>query len=166
MIAALLIPMGVLGDRIGRRKLLLIGAAAFAVGSVVAACSPTPEALILTSLAAPRLAHRFGAGRVVAVSLVVAAAGYAIVPSALVVGMVVLYVGQGPVMALSTDLIVGAAPEEKAGAAAALSETGLEFGLATGIAVFGTLGAVTGFGAVAVVAAVVSVLLAVPARLT
>lgn len=77
---------------------MLIGAAAFAVGSVVAACSPTPE--------------------------------------------------------------------EKAGAAAALSETGLEFGLATGIAVFGTLGAVTGFGAVAVVAAVVSVLLAVPARLT
>lgn len=127
---------------------------------------PSSVAMIVTSVLAPRLARRFGAGRVVAVSLLVVAAGYAIVPSALVLGMVVLYVGQGPMMALSTDLVVGAAPQEKAGTAAALSQTGLEFGLAAGIAVFGTIGAVGGFGTVAVIAAVVSALLAGVARLT
>ncbi|MBM7770154.1 DHA2 family multidrug resistance protein-like MFS transporter [Actinokineospora baliensis] len=47
-LAGLLISMGALGDRIGRRKLLLIGAAAFGVASVVAAYSWSAEVLILT----------------------------------------------------------------------------------------------------------------------
>src|SRR4051812_48993646 len=38
LVAGSLITMGTLGDRIGRRRLLLIGAAAFAVASVLAAC--------------------------------------------------------------------------------------------------------------------------------
>jgi len=41
-----LLIMGTLGDRIGRRRLLLIGAMAFAGASVVAALSPNPLALI------------------------------------------------------------------------------------------------------------------------
>src|SRR5215203_3348357 len=41
MIAGSLITMGTLGDRIGRRKLLLFGAAAFGGASVVAAFSPS-----------------------------------------------------------------------------------------------------------------------------
>jgi DHA2 family multidrug resistance protein-like MFS transporter len=40
--------MGTLGDRIGRRKLLLIGAGAFGVGSVLAAFSISPAMLIAT----------------------------------------------------------------------------------------------------------------------
>jgi MFS transporter, DHA2 family, multidrug resistance protein len=48
VLAGLLITMGTLGDRIGRRRLLLIGAAAFGVGSVLAAFSPTAEMLIAT----------------------------------------------------------------------------------------------------------------------
>ena len=43
-----LITMGTLGDRIGRRKLLLIGAAAFGVASVLAAFSTSAEMLIAT----------------------------------------------------------------------------------------------------------------------
>src|SRR5688500_9588353 len=39
MVAGALITMGTLGDRIGRRRLLLIGAAAFGAGSVLAAFS-------------------------------------------------------------------------------------------------------------------------------
>ena len=46
LIAGFLLTMGTVGDRIGRRKLLLIGGAAFAVASVVAAYAPTAEALI------------------------------------------------------------------------------------------------------------------------
>jgi DHA2 family multidrug resistance protein-like MFS transporter len=48
LIAGSLITMGTLGDRIGRRRLLLFGAAAFGVASVLAACSTSPEMLIAT----------------------------------------------------------------------------------------------------------------------
>ncbi|MFN3581037.1 MAG: MFS transporter [Pseudomonas sp.] len=48
MIAGFLITMGTLGDRIGRRKLLLIGAAAFGFASVLAAFSTSANMLILT----------------------------------------------------------------------------------------------------------------------
>jgi len=47
MLAGFLVTMGTLGDRIGRRKLLLAGAAAFGVASVVAAYSVTAEMLIV-----------------------------------------------------------------------------------------------------------------------
>jgi MFS transporter, DHA2 family, multidrug resistance protein len=47
LVGGFLITMGGLGDRIGRRKLLMIGAAVFGVASVVSAYAPTPELLIL-----------------------------------------------------------------------------------------------------------------------
>jgi MFS transporter, DHA2 family, multidrug resistance protein len=46
LVAGSLITMGTLGDRIGRRRLLMIGAAAFGVTSVLAAFSTSPEMLI------------------------------------------------------------------------------------------------------------------------
>jgi DHA2 family multidrug resistance protein-like MFS transporter len=46
VVAALVITMGTLGDRIGRRRLLLIGAAAFATLSVLAALTTSPLQLI------------------------------------------------------------------------------------------------------------------------
>lgn len=46
LVAGFLITMGTLGDRIGRRRLLLIGAAFFAVASVLAAFARTPAELI------------------------------------------------------------------------------------------------------------------------
>jgi DHA2 family multidrug resistance protein-like MFS transporter len=48
MVAGSLITMGTLGDRIGRRRLLMIGAGAFGVASIVAAFSTSPEMLITT----------------------------------------------------------------------------------------------------------------------
>ncbi len=48
LVAGSLITMGTLGDRIGRRRLLLIGAAAFGVASVLAAFSTSAEMLIAT----------------------------------------------------------------------------------------------------------------------
>jgi DHA2 family multidrug resistance protein-like MFS transporter len=48
MVAGSLITMGTLGDRIGRRRLLMIGAGAFGVASVVAAFSTSAEILIAT----------------------------------------------------------------------------------------------------------------------
>src|SRR5258705_2422024 len=48
LVAGSLITMGTLGDRIGRRRLLMIGAAAFGVASVIAAFSRSAEMLIAT----------------------------------------------------------------------------------------------------------------------
>ncbi|GAB2887444.1 MFS transporter [Nocardioides pacificus] len=57
VLAALLIPMGSLGDRIGRRRLLLLGAVGFAATSAAAAFAPTAGALV----AARALLGVFGA---------------------------------------------------------------------------------------------------------
>jgi DHA2 family multidrug resistance protein-like MFS transporter len=46
LIAGALIAMGALGDRIGRRKVLLWGSAAFGAASILAALSTSPEMLI------------------------------------------------------------------------------------------------------------------------
>jgi len=46
LIAGSLVTMGTLGDRIGRRRLLLAGATAFGLASLLAAYAPTAEALI------------------------------------------------------------------------------------------------------------------------
>ncbi|WP_202421691.1 MFS transporter [Nocardiopsis alba] len=48
MIAGFLVTMGTLGDRIGRRRLLMIGATAFGLASIAAAFSTSAEALIAT----------------------------------------------------------------------------------------------------------------------
>ena len=62
LVAGFLITMGTLGDRIGRRRLLLIGAAAFGAASVLAAFSSSPEMLIasraLLGIAGATLAPR------------------------------------------------------------------------------------------------------------
>jgi DHA2 family multidrug resistance protein-like MFS transporter len=55
-------------------------------------------------------------------------------------GLVIYALGLAPVVTLATDLIVTAAPPERAGAVAAISEMGSEFGGALGIAVLGSLG--------------------------
>jgi DHA2 family multidrug resistance protein-like MFS transporter len=48
LVAGSLITMGSLGDRIGRRRLLMIGAAAFGLASILAAFSTSAEMLIAT----------------------------------------------------------------------------------------------------------------------
>ncbi|UYM06890.1 MFS transporter [Solicola gregarius] len=48
MLAGLLVAMGSLGDRIGRRRLLVIGAVGFGAVKVLAAYSTTPEMLIVS----------------------------------------------------------------------------------------------------------------------
>ena len=48
--------------------------------------------------------------------------------------------GLSPVIILATDLIVGSAPLERAGAASAISETSSELGGALGIAILGSIG--------------------------
>lgn len=67
-----------------------------------------------------------------------------------VIGSVIFSVGVSPVFTLTTALIIGAAPPQRAGAASAISETGAEFGGALGIAVFGSIGVAIYRGTMAV----------------
>jgi DHA2 family multidrug resistance protein-like MFS transporter len=48
VLAGLLVTMGTVGDRIGRKRLLMIGGVCFAAASVLAAFSTSPETLIAT----------------------------------------------------------------------------------------------------------------------
>ncbi|KQB83583.1 MFS transporter [Corynebacterium oculi] len=50
VLAGLLVTMGNLADRIGRKRLLLIGSVAFGAASLMAAFAPTPEVLIAARL--------------------------------------------------------------------------------------------------------------------
>ncbi|MFE0186577.1 MFS transporter [Streptomyces sp. NPDC058989] len=109
---------------------------------------PAAGALILASALTPALARKVPAAYVIGASLAISAVGYLVltqVDSAsglpvLVAGFVMVYLGISPMFVMGTDLIVGAAPPEKAGSAAAMSETSTEFGVALGVAVLGTVG--------------------------
>ncbi|MFI9028156.1 MFS transporter [Streptomyces sp. NPDC053560] len=88
-----------------------------------------------------RTAYVFGAGMVVAavgfglLTQVEAASG----PGIVVTASILMFAGLAPVSALGIDMIVGAAPPDRAGPAAAISETANEFGGALGIAVVGSI---------------------------
>lgn len=109
---------------------------------------PPALATLGAMMTAPALAARFGAARVLAAGLAFAAAGLAIVATTpaegglvqLIIGYSVTFAGVGPAGSLGTDLVVGGAPEEKAGSAASVSETTGELGIALGVALLGSIG--------------------------
>jgi MFS transporter, DHA2 family, multidrug resistance protein len=110
---------------------------------------PAAGLLIVSSMLAPIAARRIRPGNVTAIGLVLSAIGYFILTQAdpsnnglayVVVGFSFIYTGIGPIMGMSVSLIVGSAPEDKAGAASALQQTSSDFGLAVGIAALGSLG--------------------------
>jgi MFS transporter, DHA2 family, multidrug resistance protein len=96
----------------------------------------------------PMIVRRVRPAFVMAAGLALGAPGFAVFTQVdaasglaiFVAGTVAFSLGLAPVFTLTTDLIVGSAPPERAGAAAAISETSGEFGGALGIAVFGSIG--------------------------
>ncbi|GAA4254183.1 MFS transporter [Dactylosporangium darangshiense] len=108
---------------------------------------PQNIAMIAGSMVAPALARRLPASVVTALGLAVSGAGLTVVTQVdphgtalLVVGLVLASVGISFPMALTMNLMMAAAPPEKAGSAASISETSGEFGIAVGIATLGSLG--------------------------
>jgi DHA2 family multidrug resistance protein-like MFS transporter len=109
---------------------------------------PATGGTILGSTLAPIIVRRIRPAVVLGMSLIVAAIGFALLtqvePSSalgfVVTASVVISVGIVPAVTLGTDIIVAAAPPERAGAASAVSETGTELGLALGVAVIGSVG--------------------------
>ncbi|SDM15397.1 MFS transporter [Nonomuraea jiangxiensis] len=109
--------------------------------------APSAIGVIVGSTLAPRIVHKVGAAGVIGAGLVLSAAGYLVLTrtdgsdglAVLVSGAVVVSAGLGPMMALATDLVVGSAPPERSGAAAAISSTAPQLGGALGIAVLGSV---------------------------
>jgi DHA2 family multidrug resistance protein-like MFS transporter len=109
---------------------------------------PSALGFVVGSQVTPRIAPRVGARRLIAGGLAVAAGGMVLLTqvgrqdglATLVVASVVISLGFAPVFGLTTELIVGSAPPERAGAASGVSETGAELGGALGIAILGSVG--------------------------
>ncbi|MGV9313499.1 MFS transporter [Streptomyces sp. NPDC003691] len=109
---------------------------------------PSALASIVSATLAPTLARRLPLGTVIGGGLALTAVGYLLLafvdPAGgfplLIAGFVIGFFGTGPIGALGTDLAVGTAPPEKSGSAASLNETSGEFGVAFGLAAFGSLG--------------------------
>jgi DHA2 family multidrug resistance protein-like MFS transporter len=108
---------------------------------------PGALASIIGSNVSPLLVRRIRPAFVVAGGLVLAAIGFALITMVgvnslmlIVVGSFVMSIGFGFTFTVSTDLVMGTAPPERAGAASAITETGAELGGALGIAVLGSLG--------------------------
>jgi DHA2 family multidrug resistance protein-like MFS transporter len=129
---------------IGQYLQLVLGLSPFQAGLWTA---PGTVAFILGSNLAPVLVRRFHPSVIVSAGLALAAIGFSLLiqigPDSLaliVIGNVLMSIGFSFSFTLTTDLIVGTAPPERAGAASALSETGSELGGALGIAVLGSIG--------------------------
>jgi DHA2 family multidrug resistance protein-like MFS transporter len=118
---------------------------------------PAGLGFIVGSLLAPTLVRRFDPASVISGGLALGAVGFGLLTRlgttaglpVLVAGTVVSSLGVALAGTLATDLVVGAAPPQRAGAAAAISETGAELGGALGIAVMGVIGTAVYHGRVA-----------------
>ncbi|WP_285730605.1 MFS transporter [Nocardiopsis sp. ATB16-24] len=110
---------------------------------------PPALMMMLSSILAPVLTRWIRPGYVVAGVLALSSVGYVLMGLVgmsgglflVITAFSLVYLGLGAIAALGTDLVVGAAPQEKAGSASAMSETVQELGLAVGIAVVGSLSA-------------------------
>jgi DHA2 family multidrug resistance protein-like MFS transporter len=111
---------------------------------------PWSLCFVFGSLAAPRLTRHLSPLSILVGGLITSAVGFALLALAdgphalaiLVASTIVMSLGMAPVITIGNEMIITAAPPERAGAASALSETSAEFGGAMGIAVFGSLGTV------------------------
>lgn len=108
---------------------------------------PSAVAVTAGSMLSPWFVARGKPAHVVAAGMGLLALGMAMLSVAATAGLpllltalVVMSVGLGPTFVLTSDLIVSAAPPERAGGAGAISETGSEFGGVLGIALMGSLG--------------------------
>ncbi|MGO4191306.1 MFS transporter [Arthrobacter sp. YAF17] len=108
---------------------------------------PALIATVAAGLLVVPLVKKVRPGFVVAGGLLLSAAGYFLVafgdhgngPALLLAALLVLCLGVGAAETISNDLILGAAPAEKSGAAAAISETGYEIGSLLGTAILGSI---------------------------
>ena len=109
---------------------------------------PSAIAFIVGSQAAPHIVRRVRPAYLIGGGLGLGAVGLVVLTQvgttgglpALVAASIIISLGMAPVFGLTTEMIVGSAPPERAGAASGISETGAELGGALGIALLGSIG--------------------------
>jgi MFS transporter, DHA2 family, multidrug resistance protein len=111
---------------------------------------PSAFGFIVGSITAPKIIHRFRPSVIMGAGMAIAAVGTALLLGLglergtgiviVIVASIVIALGLAPVITLATELIVGSAPPEQAGAATGMSETSGELGGALGIAILGSVG--------------------------
>jgi MFS transporter, DHA2 family, multidrug resistance protein len=109
---------------------------------------PSAAGFIVGSNLAPQILRRVRPAYVIGGGLAMAAVGLGVLTrvggsadlAILVAASAIVSLGLAPVFTATTNLIVGSAPPERAGAASGISETGSELGGALGIAILGSIG--------------------------
>lgn len=109
---------------------------------------PWSAGFIVGTLLVPMIVRRIQPAFTMGGGLLLAAIGFWVLTlvddgyglSAIVAGSILFSLGLAPVFTLTTDIIIGSAPQERAGAAAAISETSGELGGVLGIAIMGSIG--------------------------
>ncbi len=109
---------------------------------------PSSLAMVAGSMLAPAFAQKIRPGTVIAYGMGTAAVGFLLLTQvhcslglALpVIGVFLVFFGVGPMAALTQDIVVSSVQPEKAGSAAALSQTSGDFGIALGVASLGSIG--------------------------
>ncbi len=109
---------------------------------------PSAVAFVIGSQLAPRIVQRMRPAYLIGGGLAISASGLAMLAQVgttdglalLIAASIVISIGLAPVFGLTTELIVGSAPPERAGAASGISETAAELGGALGIAILGSIG--------------------------
>ncbi|HEY3222076.1 MAG TPA: MFS transporter [Gemmatimonadales bacterium] len=109
---------------------------------------PFAGGFVVGSMVSPVIARRVHPASLMTAGLAVAAIGFALLArvgsgsalAVVVASTVIFSLGLSPVFTLANDIIISAAPPERAGAASAISETCSEFGGALGIAILGSIG--------------------------
>lgn len=109
---------------------------------------PPAAVFIVGSNLVPRIARRVRPITIISTGLAITVLGFLALTQissesglpVLIGGWVILNVGLSLVVTLTIDMILAAPPPERAGAAAAVSETGIELGGALGIALLGSVG--------------------------
>ncbi len=109
---------------------------------------PFAGGFVVGSMVSPFLARRVRPALLMAGGLAISAVGFVALAQVrgaaglplVVISTIVFSLGLSPVFTLANDIIIGAAPPERAGAASAISETCSELGGALGIAILGSIG--------------------------
>ncbi|WP_460726845.1 MFS transporter [Nocardia heshunensis] len=123
---------------------LVLGMTPLAAGLAMA---PSNIGFIVGSQAAPRIVRVLRPAYLIGAGMVLAAIGLVMLtqlsvtggPALAVIASLLIALGLAPVFGITTELIVGSAPPEQAGAASGVSETGAELGGALGISILGSI---------------------------
>ncbi|WNV84573.1 MFS transporter [Umezawaea sp. Da 62-37] len=110
---------------------------------------PGMVAGVIGTTVAPVLGQRIRPALLIGLGVLGVALGYVVFtwldadssPAVLIAGFVIIGLCQGPMLSLGVNMVVGAAPPEKAGSSSSMAQIANETGASLGVAIMGSVGA-------------------------